>query len=44
MQVTLSIGIARYTDDGRTTSLLLIRVDEAMYSVKHTEKNAYRFK
>ncbi|HCD58011.1 MULTISPECIES: sensor domain-containing diguanylate cyclase [Exiguobacterium] len=44
MQVTPSIGIARYPDDGRTTSLLLIRADEAMYTVKQEEKNAYRFK
>ncbi|WP_026827550.1 GGDEF domain-containing protein [Exiguobacterium artemiae] len=44
MSVTPSIGIARYPDDGTTTSLLLIRADEAMYSVKQNEKNAYRFK
>lgn len=44
MSVTPSIGIARYPDDGATTSLLLIRADEAMYSVKQHEKNAYRFK
>ncbi|WP_047393257.1 sensor domain-containing diguanylate cyclase [Exiguobacterium sp. ZWU0009] len=44
MQVTPSIGIVRYPDDGRTTSLLLIRADEAMYTVKQAEKNAYRFK
>ena len=44
MQVTPSIGIARYPEDGRTTSLLLIRADEAMYTVKQEEKNAYRFK
>ncbi|MCK2156354.1 GGDEF domain-containing protein [Exiguobacterium sp. 17-1] len=44
MSVTPSIGIARYPDDGTTTSLLLIRADEAMYSVKQHEKNAYRFK
>ncbi|ACB61886.1 diguanylate cyclase [Exiguobacterium sibiricum 255-15] len=44
MSVTPSIGIARYPEDGATTSLLLIRADEAMYSVKQHEKNAYRFK
>ena len=44
MSVTPSIGIARYPDDGTTTSQLLIRADEAMYSVKQHEKNAYRFK
>lgn len=44
MSVTPSIGIARYPDDGTTTSLLLIQADEAMYSVKQHEKNAYRFK
>ena len=44
MSITPSIGIARYPEDGATTSLLLIRADEAMYSVKQHEKNAYRFK
>ena len=44
MSVTPSIGIARYPDDGTTTGQLLIRADEAMYSVKQHEKNAYRFK
>jgi len=44
MQVTPSIGTARYPDDSRTPSLLLIRADEAMYTVKQEEKNAYRFK
>ena len=38
MQVTPSIGIARYPEDGRTTSLLLIRADEAMYTVKQEER------
>jgi len=31
MQVTPSIGTARHPKDGRTTSLLLIRADGAMY-------------
>jgi len=44
MHVTPSIGIARYPEDGTTTSLLLIRADEAMYTVKQEDKNAYRFK
>ncbi len=44
MHVTPSIGIARYPEDGTTTSLLLIRADEAMYTVKQADKNAYRFK
>ena len=44
MSITPSIGIARYPEDGATTSLLLIQADEAMYSVKQHEKNAYRFK
>ena len=43
ISVTPSIGIARYPEDGVTTSLLLIQADEAMYSVKQHEKNAYRF-
>jgi diguanylate cyclase (GGDEF)-like protein len=40
IHVTPSIGIARYPEDGRTTSLLLICADEAMYTVKQEEKNA----
>ncbi|WP_214849559.1 diguanylate cyclase [Exiguobacterium sp. s138] len=44
ISVTPSIGIARYPEDGVTTILLLIQADEAMYSVKQHEKNAYRFK
>ncbi|MCT4792617.1 MULTISPECIES: GGDEF domain-containing protein [Exiguobacterium] len=44
MSITPSIGIARYPEDGATTSLLLILADEAMYNVKQHEKNAYRFK
>lgn len=43
ISVTPSIGIARYPEDGVTTILLLIQADEAMYSVKQHEKNAYRF-
>ena len=43
ISVTPSIGIARYPEDGVKTSLLLIQADEAMYSVKQHEKNAYRF-
>ncbi|WP_290785814.1 diguanylate cyclase domain-containing protein [Exiguobacterium sp. UBA7533] len=44
MQVMPSIGTAHHPDDGRTWCLLLIRADEAIYTVKQEEKNAYRFK
>ncbi|WP_290757438.1 MULTISPECIES: hypothetical protein [unclassified Exiguobacterium] len=40
----LLLAVARHPEDGRTTSLLLIRADQAIYTVKQEEKNAYRFK
>ncbi len=39
----VSLGIAVYPDDGNTAVDLLERADEAMYSVKHGQKNSFAF-
>jgi len=41
--VGASIGIAIYPNDGETQDALLSRADSAMYAVKESGKNTYRF-
>ncbi|MDL2283619.1 GGDEF domain-containing protein [Oxalobacter sp. OttesenSCG-928-P03] len=42
-QVGASIGIAIYPEHGRDESTLLQAADDAMYTVKNSGKNAYRY-
>lgn len=41
--ITVSIGIVQYPNDGNNIDDLLIKADIAMYSVKRTGKNRYLF-
>lgn len=41
--VTVSIGVARYPDDGTTADTLLKHADAAMYLAKREGKNDFRF-
>ncbi|HEY1405475.1 MAG TPA: diguanylate cyclase, partial [Spirochaetota bacterium] len=41
--IGVSIGISIYPDDGRETETLLKKADIAMYQVKESGKNGYRF-
>ncbi len=43
MSVTPSIGISLYPSDGKSSNVLLIRADEAMYHIKNTNKNNFQF-
>jgi len=43
IQVTVSIGIAVFPDDGRSAEGLIKSADEAMYRAKMAGRNAYRF-
>ncbi|WP_214850025.1 GGDEF domain-containing protein [Exiguobacterium sp. s193] len=43
MSVTPSIGISLYPNDGKSSNVLLIRADEAMYHIKNTNKNNFQF-
>jgi len=43
MYATASIGISVYPEDGDTPELLLKNADTAMYKVKETGRNGYRF-
>lgn len=42
-QVSASIGIAVFPDDGDSEQLLMISADKAMYAAKREGKNAFRF-
>jgi len=42
-QLSVSIGIAIYPNDGVTRESLVHRADQAMYQIKHEQKNGYRF-
>ena len=42
MQVSASIGVAIYPQDGETVEQLLRRADQAMYAAKQAGKNRYR--
>lgn len=42
LNLSASIGIALYPDDGAELELLLQRADMAMYSAKHEGRNGYR--
>ena len=42
-RIGLSIGIARFPEDGDTSDLLLSRADTAMYEVKRSGQGGYRF-
>ncbi|MBA5606522.1 EAL domain-containing protein [Duganella sp. FT3S] len=42
LNLSASIGIALYPDDGTELELLLQRADMAMYSAKHEGRNGYR--
>jgi diguanylate cyclase (GGDEF)-like protein len=39
INVTISIGIAQYPKDGRTTKELLANADNALYRCKQTGRN-----
>ncbi len=41
--ITVSLGIVKYPQDGKTIDDLLIKADIAMYSVKRSGKNRYLF-
>jgi len=41
--ISLSVGVAVYPKDGRNSEALLKSADEAMYSVKHQNKNGIAF-
>ena len=43
VETTPSIGIAIYPANGDTADALFLRADEAMYAVKHSGRNNYRF-
>jgi len=43
MSVTMSIGIAIYPDHGEDIDTLVKNADIAMYSVKQTGRNGYRY-
>lgn len=43
LYIDASIGIAMYPDDGKTVDALLRSSDLAMYEVKRTGRNGYRF-
>jgi diguanylate cyclase (GGDEF)-like protein/PAS domain S-box-containing protein len=43
LQVSASIGIGIFPDDGADAATLLRNADQAMYSVKGTERGQYRF-
>lgn len=42
-RIGASIGISLYPDHGEDVEILLSRADTAMYNVKHSGKNAFRF-
>ena len=43
LRVTISVGIARYPEDGTTFQTLLDKADQALYSVKAKGKNGFVF-
>jgi diguanylate cyclase (GGDEF)-like protein/PAS domain S-box-containing protein len=43
LQVTVSIGISLFPDDGQDAQTLVQRADKAMYEVKQDGRNGYRF-
>lgn len=43
IQISLSIGIAMYPNDGTTCAELIKNADIAMYQAKEQEKNSFRF-
>ena len=43
LQVTASVGISRYPQDGQTAADILATADQAMYSAKLAGRNGYRF-
>lgn len=42
-QLSVSVGITLYPEDGDTERLLIDGADHAMYKIKHGEKNGYQF-
>lgn len=42
-QLSVSVGIALYPEDGITSESLIHGADQAMYQIKHGEKNGYQF-
>jgi diguanylate cyclase (GGDEF)-like protein len=42
-EVSCSIGIATYPDEGTTTDALLAVADNAMYKAKHKSRGTYEF-
>jgi diguanylate cyclase (GGDEF)-like protein len=43
LQVTASIGISRYPQDGQTAAEILATADQAMYNAKLAGRDSYRF-
>jgi diguanylate cyclase (GGDEF)-like protein/PAS domain S-box-containing protein len=43
LQLTASVGIALYPEDGQETQSLIMRADTAMYHAKHTGRNRVGF-
>jgi len=43
LQISISIGISLFPDDGATVETLIKRADAAMYAVKHGGRNGFRF-
>jgi len=42
-RLSVSIGISLYPEDGLSGDLLIKGADQAMYQIKHSEKNGYNF-
>ena len=43
LNISCSVGISVYPDDGPSLEQLMIRADDAMYHAKKAGRNAYRF-
>ena len=41
--LSVSIGISLYPEDGQSGDLLIRGADQAMYQIKHSNKNGYKF-
>ena len=43
LQVSFSIGISQYPEDGSSIAELMVRADDAMYQIKAAGRNGFRF-